>query len=414
MKERPKDTLRKKAERNLSKKKGALTEIPSGNMKKLVHELQVHQIELEMQNEELRKAQVEIERSRSKYVDLYDFSPAGYYIFDQMGIIKELNLAGARLLGVERSFIIDKPFQPFVDREYADTFIHHRLSVLRNGDRQSCGLKLVRMDKSSFYVSMESVPTNDGEGKSKWVRSAIIDITELKKKEQMLLESENRLQLLSSQLLRAQEEERKRIAGEIHDSIGASLAAAKFKVEDVLNEIGDRNSQAGVALRDVLQILQGTIEDSRRIQMFLRPSLLDDLGILPTINWFCRQFQSTYPRIRINQEFNIQEHDVPEPLKIVIYRTLQEALNNVAKHSKAPEVLLRLRIAKTGIQLDIQDSGQGFDLREAHSRKGTNKGLGLESMRERVELSGGFFSVESSEGAGTAITAEWATEQVST
>jgi signal transduction histidine kinase len=149
------------------------------------------------------------------------------------------------------------------------------------------------------------------------------------------------------------------------------------------------------------------MEEARRIQMSLRPSMLDDIGILATINWFCRQFESTYPHIRIRQEIDIQEHDVPESLKIVIYRVLQEALNNIAKHSKAPVVLLLLRGGKNGIELVIRDCGQGFDLDEAYSRKGTAKGLGLDSMRERAELSGGSFSIESRKGAETVIRAKW-------
>ena len=104
---------------------------------------------------------------------------------------------------------------------------------------------------------------------------------------------------------------------------------------------------------------------------------------------------------------------MPESLKIVIYRVLQEALNNIAKHSKASVVLLYLRKAKQEIQLVIRDSGQGFDLEEASSRKGSAKGLGLDSMRERAELSGGSFLIESSKGTGTVIRATWPIEQLS-
>jgi PAS domain S-box-containing protein len=222
-----------------------------------------------------------------------------------------------------------------------------------------------------------------------------------------LRESENRLRELSMALLNAQERERKLIAGEIHDSMGASLAATKFKVESALNEMGAGNPQTKAALESVIPIIQGTIEEARRIQMSLRPSVLDDLGILAAINWYCRQYESTHPAISVKKEIDIGENEVPESLKIVIYRVLQETLNNIAKHSKASVVLLYLRKAKQAIQLVVRDSGQGFDLEEAFSRKGTAKGLGLDSMRERAELSGGSFSIESSKGAGTVIRATW-------
>jgi len=189
--------------------------------------------------------------------------------------------------------------------------------------------------------------------------------------------------------------------------MGASLAATKFKVDTALKEMGEGNPKTKAALESVIPIIEETIKEARRIQMSLRPSMLDDLGILATINWFCRQYESIYPAIHVRKEIDVQEHEVPESLKIVIYRVLQEALNNIAKHSKASVVLLYLRKAKQEIQLVIRDSGQGFDLEEASSRKGSVKGLGLDSMRERAELSGGCFLIESSKGAGTVIRATW-------
>ncbi len=141
--------------------------------------------------------------------------------------------------------------------------------------------------------------------------------------------------------------------------------------------------------------------------MSLRPSMLDDLGIIATINWHCRQFESTYSHIRIKKEINIEEDKMPKFMKVVTYRVLQEALNNIAKYSKASMVLLSLRDATQRIELVIRDNGQGFDLKEAYSRTGTTKGLGLDSMRERIELSGGSFLIESSKESGTVIQATW-------
>lgn len=128
---------------------------------------------------------------------------------------------------------------------------------------------------------------------------------------------------------------------------------------------------------------------------------------LTTINWSCRQFESIYPAIRITREIDVEEDEVPKSLKIVIYRVLQEALNNIAKHSKTSIVLLSLRKTDQAIQLVIRDGGHGFNPEEAYSRKGAAKGLGLDSMRERTELSGGFFAIESAEGKGTTVRASW-------
>jgi PAS domain S-box-containing protein len=222
-----------------------------------------------------------------------------------------------------------------------------------------------------------------------------------------LRESESRLREISSELLNAQEKERRLVAREIHDSLGSSLAAAKFKVESAIKEVGENQPHTRATLGSILPMLQETIQETRRIQTNLRPPMLDDLGILPTISWFCRQYESTYSGIRIRQEIHIKEEEVADSLKTVIFRVLQEALNNSAKHSKASEVLLRVSKIEQVIELVIGDNGQGFDPLEAISRRGATRGQGLVGMQERVELSGGSFAVESSTGRGTVIRASW-------
>jgi signal transduction histidine kinase len=232
-------------------------------------------------------------------------------------------------------------------------------------------------------------------------------IAECARIESELKKSESDLRHLSMELLNAQEKERKMIAGEIHDSIGSSLSAIKFKVETALTEVADKSPETTTALKSVIPIVQGAVEEARRIQMNLRPSMLDDLGILATMRWFCRQFESTYSRIRVSQSIEIEEHEVPGSLRTVIFRVLQEGLNNIAKHSLANMVLLSLRKTDQAIKLVIRDNGQGFDLSRAKAPEGTTHGLGLESMRERTELSGGSFHLESIEGKGTIIRAWW-------
>jgi PAS domain S-box-containing protein len=215
------------------------------------------------------------------------------------------------------------------------------------------------------------------------------------------------LRNLSSRLLSAQEEERKRIAGEIHDSLGACLSGIKFKVEDALQKIGETSKDATASLRTVIPVIQEGIEECRRLQMDLRPAMLDDLGLLPTLSWFCRTFQTIYSGIRVDREVSIEESEVPDSLKIVAFRVTQEAMNNIAKHSKADTVRLSLRKIDDRLELMLEDNGRGFDLEKVLGSERTKRGLGLSSMRERTELSGGSFRIESTEGKGTAIRAWW-------
>ena len=221
-----------------------------------------------------------------------------------------------------------------------------------------------------------------------------------------LKKSESSLRQLSGELLNAQEKERKMVARDIHDSIGSSLTAIKFKVETTLAEVSKKSPETATALQNIIPVVQGAIDEARRIQMNLRPSMLDDLGILATIKWFCRQFESTYSKIRVKQKINIEEDEMPVSLKTVVFRVLQEGLNNAAKHSRAEVAFVSLFKRDRAIKLMIRDYGQGFDLSKLQSQ-GTPLGLGLRNMRERVELSGGSFVIESTERKGTTIRASW-------
>ena len=164
-------------------------------------------------------------------------------------------------------------------------------------------------------------------------------------------------------------------------------------------------------LEAIVTLTQDAVEEVRKITMDLRPSTLDDLGILATVNWFSREFQKIYSSIRVKTDINLEEKDVPESLKIVIYRVLQEALNNVAKHSKANTVSVKLSMTDGCIELIVQDYGEGFELDEALSADASERGFGLGIMRERTEFSDGTFAIDSAKGRGTIVRASWPTER---
>ncbi len=237
------------------------------------------------------------------------------------------------------------------------------------------------------------------------------DITERKMAQQKLQISEKQLHVLSAQLMNVEERQRKHISRELHDSIGQYLTAIKFSMETTHQHlIGKQDiSKAVVLLETGVNLLKQTIDEVRRIMMDLRPSILDDLGILATISWFCRELQAVYSRMHVEQDIQLKEEDIPEHLKIIIYRILQEALNNAAKHSSADHVCVSLKKAKNKIQLTIEDNGKGFDLKQVASNYDISvlEGLGLMSMRERAELTGGILKIHTELGKGTSITASW-------
>jgi PAS domain S-box-containing protein len=222
------------------------------------------------------------------------------------------------------------------------------------------------------------------------------------------LENANKeLRQVPSKLIAVQEEERKRLASELHDSIGQTLAALKYWVEMVLNEkdMGEGNA-AFDHLEQFIPILQRSIEETRNIYMDLRPTILDDMGLLAALEWLRQQRMKIYPQCHIELEVGITEEEIPESLKINIFRIVQEALNNTAKHSGAEWADISISKNGSGIHLVISDDGVGMDL-DVILQNAFTTSLGLTSMRERAELSEGRFSIESSPGEGTTIQVHW-------
>jgi len=261
------------------------------------------------------------------------------------------------------------------------------------------------VSKESYLVTDQIIKWPDGRD----VRFEVaVDITERKKIEGALRESGRRLRRLSRKLARAQEAERKRLAKEIHDSIGGKLSGIKYGVEKLLAERGDNQPSPGISLQDVIAMVKEAIQESRRLSTSLRPPELDDLGLMRTIRSTCRRFEKLYSGRRVEMDLRIKEEDIPESLKIVIYRIIEEALTNVAKHSDAQLIRISLQNKDNGSELTIQDNGEGFrpegvklDAMESKSHQG------LSNMRERTELSGGLFRIESEKKHGTTIRIFW-------
>lgn len=219
---------------------------------------------------------------------------------------------------------------------------------------------------------------------------------------------EEDLRKLSRRLLQVQETERRNIALDLHDSIGSSLAGIKMAMEIKLNGLqkGKKPSES-ITLEEILDLVTQCIKDNKRIQHHLRPSVLDLLGLASSLRSLCYEFENTCS-IKTSCTLVIDGVEVPEDLKIIIFRISQEALNNAAKHSGAEHVSLSLIREQGKIKLTIRDDGCGFNAEEAVMTEKIRDGIGLASMRERCELSEGTFSIHSREGEGTEVCAYWA------
>lgn len=280
-------------------------------------------------------------------------------------------------------------------------------------------------DGAYRHFLSRAVPVRDDSGEVlEWIGTSE-DITERKEAQVMLQRVNEELELrvrrrtaelekanaelreVPSRLIAAQEEERKRIGGELHDSIGQTLAALKYWVEMILmiKEKGGYE-EAFNKLEQFVPIFQRSIEETRAIYMGLRPTLLETMGIKATLQWFCREFNKLYPQHHIELEMDVEEPEIPESLKIVIFRITQEALNNIAKHSCAEWVDIKLLRRGGSLRLTIEDDGNGFSVEEVLSQT-YGRSLGLTGMKERAEIMGGVFSIQSRPGEGTKIAAVW-------
>lgn len=223
--------IRRRAEELLKKKAAVKPPLKEVDMLRLIHELQVHQIELELQNEELSRAREELELSRNQYAELYDFAPVGYFTFDSKGLILKVNLAGAQLLGVERLLIVNKTFTSFIADAYGkEMFSKHCEDVLQKEDKHICEIRLKRKDGSISYVQLQSIVKKDIENKAVVIFTAVNDINERKQAEELIIKNLEDLKHLNKDLERFN-----------NASVGRELRMIELKKE--INELCARAGQ---------------------------------------------------------------------------------------------------------------------------------------------------------------------------
>lgn len=211
-------------------------------------------------------------------------------------------------------------------------------------------------------------------------------------------EYEERLKRLSAKVLSAQEEERVRVGRELHDSTAQSLGAIKLLVAGELARIEELGHGEGSSLPRVLDSIQSALGELRHTIMNLRPTMLDDLGLCSALDWLVRETQSLHPELTLTADVDLDESLLDDTIKTVLFRVSQEALTNAVRHSRGTVVRLALEGGEGGVSLEVEDNGIGFSLEAVGQQS-----VGLESMRERVELVGGRLIISTAPGEGTRI-----------
>lgn len=217
---------------------------------------------------------------------------------------------------------------------------------------------------------------------------------------------EEKLRRMSSNIIEAQEQERKRLSAELHDEFGQSLTAININLSVIRKKLNiSENSKIHARMQEAEKSIEALSDQVHNLSLDLRPPMLDDLGLVPTLRWFLKQY---HERNGIKLTFtheNPDESEVPDQIAVTIYRVLQEALNNVSKHAEASVIEISLIISKSSITLKVADNGKGFDVNTYKFHKPGKGGLGLLGMRERLDLLNGHMKIRSGKNEGTIIEA---------
>jgi len=412
---------------------------------RLLHELQVHHLELELQNVELQAARDKVETLLETYLDLYDFAPVGYFSVDEQGTILEVNLTGAALLGIERSRLINQRLRSFVDPSTLPAFLVFFKKVFSSSGKKVCEMRLLNNRGIPFWTDFQAAPAASHRDGRKWCRIAISDLTKLKQEQEVrqrleamavanqklkreiaqrqkveiaLKKSEahyarlfeqsrhhhEQMRHLSHQLLLTQEEERKRISRELHDEIVQTLVGINVHLAALTVKAGANTRDFRKNIIRTQQLVEKSVEIVHRFARELRPTVLDDLGLIPALESFMKDFaKRTKIHILFKAFAGVEELNSTQ--RTVLYRVAQSALANIHKHSKSKEAKVSIRKLKSSVRLEIHDNGKSFDVERVLFAQ-RHKRLGLLGSRERVEMIGGKFGVESAPGQGTTISAE--------
>jgi signal transduction histidine kinase len=255
-----------------------------------------------------------------------------------------------------------------------------------------------------FHCEAKMVRSDDG--RPWFIHGVAFDISELKRAEQALAKSEEmfreyaeRLKFLSRRLMEVQEMERRNIALELHDEIGQVLTGLKLTLEVStrlpVEEVGASLDQA----RGLVNELMARV---RKLSLDLRPAMLDDFGLLPTLLWHIEHY-TAQTKVRVNFKHNRLERRFAPGVETAAYRMVQEALTNVARHAQVQEASVRLWTNQQTLFIEVEDQGRGFDREPVLAASETS---GLAGMRERATLLGGQLKIESSIGGGTRLLAE--------
>jgi PAS domain S-box-containing protein len=360
-------------------------------------------------------------RAEQNFRDLLNAAPDATVIVNAKGIIQMVNKRVEELFLFQREELVNQPVEMLMPLALKENHVRHMQQYVREPRVRPMGagmeLQARRRDGSLFPVEISLSPLETEAGLL--VSASIRDITERRAIEQRLmmfneeleqqvqartteiLQINDQLRLLSSRLEEVREQERIRIAREIHDELGQQLTGLKMDISWLSKKTGHMDEHLQQKFTGVLGLLDEMVQTVRRISTELRPAVLDDLGLLAAIEWHSAEFEK---RFHINLQLSLPGDDLVVPVEKAtgIFRVYQEALTNIARHAGATQVWTTVSVKEDRFILLVEDNGRGFDAREVKARKT----LGLAGMKERVNMMAGRYSITSTTDRGTVVSIE--------
>jgi PAS domain S-box-containing protein len=351
---------------------------------------------------EQKQAQATLQEQLHFLQVLLDAIPVPVFYKDCDGNYLGCNLSMEKCLGLTRQQIVGQTVLEIVPQEWAKRYARADQELFQRQGTQSYESSVMHADGSKREVIFNKATFLKSDGNLGGLVGTVLNITELKRVEKALRESESKLRFLSSQLLTLHEQERRRLSRELHDQLGQTLNVLKMQIGYIKKKLRGDQKDLQVDCEYCLDYIDEVIESVRRISKDLTPGILMDLGLSYALRHLCEEFQKNYG---VECTCNIAkiDHLFAPDFQILIYRIFQESLNNSAKYAQATQVHLSVLKEDSSLRFSIEDNGKGFDADRVLAAPSASKGMGLAAMDERVRMLGGTLEVWSQVGLGTKI-----------
>jgi PAS domain S-box-containing protein len=375
----------------------------------LVRKLQTKVAELEASRGALKaeilqrnRVEADLRRSEERWGLIYDMEPECVKIVSSAGRLVDMNRSGLTMIeagSMEEARRL--PLLSLIAPEDRDAFSALHQQVL-DGRPGQLVFEIIGLKGTRHRLEMNATRLLHHD--NKYVLGISRNITDRVRAEQALEASREQLNLLSRRLIEAQEAERRHIARELHDQIGQSLTAIKLNLNAL--QPAAQGMPAQTLLQESLDIVGQTLNQVRELSLDLRPAMLDDLGLLAALRWYLDR-QATRCGFAVRFVADSPDCGVSKEVETACFRIVQEAVTNIARHSRARNVRLELHRRESELELLIQDDGIGFDPTVAHERAVRGESLGLVGMQERIAMVGGGLEIQSVPSGGTIVSARF-------